>query len=333
MVRQLALTEELQSRGHEVVLVGDTDVEWVARAIGDRGVRLVPPAHPSGIAAEIAGQAVDVVMIDGYDIPGSVGQSLLDAGIPVATMVDGDFGLQQKAVLYVDQNLNATRPAGIPADAAFLGGLDHALLRDQIRDRRGRVDVDPVPPRVLVVFGGTDAFGGAAVITDLLLATGAPVTVVAVAATPPIAAELEALTELAAGKGQSVEITGPVPDLGELAVSCQAAVSAAGTTVWELLCLGVPTGLVCVTDNQEFGYEEARSTRIGDDPVCVPVGMLSALRSDAAARAAAVGELTALVADPPLRRRLSAATRTLVDGDGRVRVADALERLASDRVR
>jgi spore coat polysaccharide biosynthesis predicted glycosyltransferase SpsG len=98
--------------------------------------------------------------------------------------------------------------------------------------------------------------------------------------------------------------------------------------VWELLCLGIPTGLVCVTENQEFGYLEAERTRVSGTPVCLPVGRLDRLRSSAADRAGAIAQVRALASDGALRSRMAAAARTLVDGDGRVRVADAVEALA-----
>jgi spore coat polysaccharide biosynthesis predicted glycosyltransferase SpsG len=324
IVRQLALAEELLGRGHEVILLGASDVPWALHQAAARGLELVLPLPDVGRQAADLGASVAV--IDGYAIPAQAGESFAAAGIGVATMVDGEFGLHQRADLYVDQNLNAIRLPGVRPGADFLGGLDYVLLRDQIRDRRGTAAPrDERAPRVLVVFGGTDAYGGARILVPLLLSTGVPVEVVAVTATSEIGAEIAALE---VGPGQSLEVHGPVDDLGGLAVTCHAAVSAAGTTVWELLCLGIPTGLVCVTENQEFGYLEAERTRVSGTPVCLPVGRLDRLRSSAADRAGAIAQVRALASDGALRSRMAAAARTLVDGDGRVRVADAVEALA-----
>lgn len=328
IVRQLALAEELLGRGHEVILVGTSDVPWALQQVAARGWKLVPPAEALDVGRQAAGLNAAVAVIDGYTIPAQTGASLAAAGIGVVTMVDGEFGIHQRADLYVDQNLNAVRLPGLPKDAAFLGGLDYVLLRDQIRTRRGTSAPRDGRPRVLVVFGGTDAYGGARVLVPLILAAGMPVEVVAVTATPEIGAEIAAL---AVGPGQSLEVHGPVDDLGGLAVTCHAAVSAAGTTVWELLCLGIPTGLVCVTANQEFGYLEAERARVSGIPVCLPVGRLDRLRDSAPDRAAAIAQARMLASDEALRSRMAAAARTLVDGDGRVRVADAVEALARAR--
>ncbi len=325
-VRQLALAEELVARGHRVVMVGESEVAWVSDLIAAAGLPLVAPAPVAEVVTQMQGLGAGVVMIDGYDIAAETGQRLMAAGVPVATMVDGHFGTHQIAALYVDQNLNASRPRVLPASARFVGGLDYSLLRSQIVTRRGVADPGrPGVPRVLVVFGGTDAFDGARVLVPLVLQVGVPVEVVAVAATSAIA---ESLRGLQCGPGQKVSVTPPVADLGALAVTCQAAVSAAGTSVWEMLCLGLPTGLVCVTDNQEFGYLETARARSDGVPVCLPVGKIQELRSSQEGRAAAREQLRALVTDSALREAMSAAGRRLVDGEGRVRVADELERLA-----
>ncbi len=325
LVRQLALTEELRLRGHHVELWGEVDVPWAASQLVQHDL---PNRHtgddPVAWAAARRADGIDIAMIDGYAFGPAWGAALRTAGVPVATMSDGVFGLDQDADLYVDQNLGAdAAQAGHPG-ARFLVGLDYVLLRDVVLRRRGQMSVTPCEgeaPRVLVVFGGTDAYGGCRVLVQLLLATGLPVTVVAVAANPEIARELESLE---IGERQAVEIHAPVDDLPGLAVTCQAAVSASGTSVWELLCLGVASALVCVTDNQLLGYHAATDPTIG---VALPAGELTRLRTDDAARAASVEVLSSLISDEALRRRLSDAGRVLVDGRGRERVADAMESL------
>jgi spore coat polysaccharide biosynthesis predicted glycosyltransferase SpsG len=143
------------------------------------------------------------------------------------------------------------------------------------------------------------------------------VHVVAVAATPSIAAELAALEP---GPGQSVEVVAPVEDLAALAVTCDLAVTAAGTSVWEFLCLGVPAALVCVTDNQRVGYDA-----VAQQGVAVPVGLLDELRHDPGARESAVAALRHVLKDPESMHELARRGQRLVDGRGRERVADALE--------
>ena len=57
------------------------------------------------------------------------------------------------------------------------------------------------------------------------------------------------------GPGQRFEIIAPTDDLPKLLAGADLAVSASGTSTWELLCLGLAAALVWVVDNQIIGYE------------------------------------------------------------------------------
>ena len=129
----------------------------------------------------------------------------------------------------------------------------------------------------------------------------------------------EALDAVRTGPGQRLEVVSPTPDLAGLAATCDIAVTAAGSSVWEFLCLGVPAMLVCVVDNQAPGYDAVT----GQD-LAAPLGHLQDLRHDRTARDGAVAATTRLLDDPDRCAALSARGMALVDGLGRSRVADAL---------
>ena len=328
LIRCLALADELLSRGAEVTLIGDVGgVVWVEEQVGARGLAHVEaPADADDLARLGVRLGLDAMVLDGYDLDPRAGAALRAAGLAVLAISDGPFGAQQEADLVLDQNLGA---AADPArGGTALVGLDYVLFRDQVlRHRRTPGAPVPIssPPRVLTVFGGTDAYAAGPVVVPMLLATGHPLHIIAVAARPEIAERLGALVT---GPGQTVEVRPPVPDLAALAVTCDLAVTAAGSSVWEFLCLGVPAALVCVTDNQAVGYE-AVSAR----GVALPVGLLSELRDDARARSAGIAALRGLLDDPPGLRALAERGQALVDGRGRQRVADALAYHLSDRPR
>lgn len=319
-MRMIALAEELLARGHRVAFFGGTDVAWITSQLARRGLELHDPAPD--LPAQVSAWGATAVLIDGYDIPRSTGEELRRGGLPVLALVDADFGVHQDADLYLDQNLGAVRPEAL--EGRWIGGERYALLRDVVRDRRGQKEPRrPGAPRALVVFGGSDPFGGAPVAARILLETNQPVEVVAVAATPALAGQLAALPPRASG--QAVTVTGPVEDLPALALTCDLAISAAGSSVWEFACLGIPTALVEVVDNQRLGYQAA--TR----DLCVGLGRLAGLREDPQQRAAAIRQVRRLLTEAQYREELSRRARRLIDGDGRVRVADEIEGLIARR--
>lgn len=312
LVRQTALVEELLARGHRATLFGDCDIAWARQQAARVGLEFVSPADE--FVAQITAAGCDVLLIDGYDFPATIGAAARAAGVPVVAMVDGEFGRHQEADVYVDQNLGSFDPQ----EPNWLVGPQYVLLRDVVLRRRDAAHGHNVPPQVLIVFGGSDPFGGCPVAVELLLAAGLPVHVIAIAASGQHRTMLEAL-ELA--EGQTLEVLSVQDDLPGLALTCDFVISASGSSVWEFACLGIPTALVCVTDNQLTGYEAATAS------LAVAVGHLERLRGDEEARNAALAALTRLLEDDVWRAELRAAGRQLVDGQGRARVVSVIERL------
>ena len=322
-MRGLALAEELRLRGAEVVFVCDSHtVPWANEQILARGIPVEPAVWTAEEHVELFRRLeLDAVVFDSYDLPGEVFTGVRRSGIPTLAIVDGDFR-GAEADVFVDQNLGSEldQPQ-LPEGAIRLAGLDYVLLRDEILTLR---PVEPPEPRrygvpkVFAFFGGTDAYGAGPYVAAALAATGVPFEALVVAPDEDLA---EAITAVPLNPGQRVQVIGPTSQLARAVVASDLVVSASGTSTWELMCLGATAGLVCVVDNQEMGYERAVATG-----AAVGVGVLSDLKADPAAAAAV---LRPILKDPVERARIAEAGWKLVDGQGRVRVADALFHLIS----
>jgi len=320
LVRCVALAEELQARGAEpVFLAGTGGLAWAQAQLDARGLARVEPApDAAGLAGQAVGLGLDAVVTDAYDLDPVSGRALRAAGLAVLAFVDGAAGAQEADVV-VDQNLGAEHrpppPGATPAPGGQrLAGVRYAVLRDAVCRLRPPAPRAPAGPArdVLVVLGGTDASGTSRAVAGALLATGLPLRV-RVLVRGDAAGEVAALPT---GPGQVLSVGPPVDGFAELAVRADLVVSAAGTTVWELLCLGVPAALTWVADNQRDGYTATVAARAASG-----LGPAEALRRDPGP---AVAALAALLGDPAARSRLAATGHALVDGEGRARVADAL---------
>jgi spore coat polysaccharide biosynthesis predicted glycosyltransferase SpsG len=318
----VALAEELTARGVDVHFLSDLgDLPWAEQQLRSRGLSRHPaPADTAGLLAAADRLALDAVVLDSYTLPAGQSAALRDSGRRVLAVVDGDL-LGQQADIYVDQNLDSdlADPA-LPAGAVRLAGLDYALLRSVVRRLRPPAPRDAGSgrtPRVVCFFGGTDAYRAAPVLAGLLVRTGAPFDAVVVAADGGLRAELLAIPP---GPGQRIDVIAPTDDLPELLADADLAVSASGTSTWELLCLGLPAALVWVVENQILGY--GRTIERG---LAAGVGHLPSLRDpDSAEATAAVSVLHDLLTDAPRRAALSTRAWGAVDGRGVERVADAL---------
>jgi len=114
--------------------------------------------------------------------------------------------------------------------------------------------------------------------------------------------------------GERVRVHRDTSRMGQLMAEAGLAVSAAGTTTAELAAIGAPAVLVTIADNQD---EAARqSEALG---WCA---LVDGRAPDAADRIAAVA--LALWADPPRRVAMAERLAGIVDGQGAVRIAEAL---------
>ncbi len=142
------------------------------------------------------------------------------------------------------------------------------LVRARPADTHRHVESEPL--RLFAFFGGTDAFGAAPDVTRAVVATGRPLTLRVVGATESIRAELAGLEP---APGQVVEVIEPTSSLADEVVAADLVVSAAGTSSWELLCLGAACAFLCVADNQQVSYD--RITTLG---VVAGLGRLEQVR-------------------------------------------------------
>ncbi|MEV6708325.1 PseG/SpsG family protein [Micromonospora wenchangensis] len=336
LVRCLALGEEFLARGARVELFGTVHrVGWAAAHLAACGIPVHPgPDTPAGLVEAARTHALDAFVLDSYELDPAGAGALRAAGVLTLAVVDGDTR-GQDADLYLDQNFGADTPDGHPAggapgDGRLLAGVRYALLRDTVTAARPAAPPPATPtprPRVLAFFGGTDAVGAAPVLTRVLLGTGHPVAVTVVVARPGIEAEL---SRVGTGRGQSLHLVAPTDALPALIGAADLVVSAAGTSTWELCCLGAPAALVCVVDNQRDAYRRVvahgLAAGLGELPELAAPGL-----AGRAARADAARTLRTLLASPRRRAALAARAWATVDGRGRQRVAEAVLTRIADR--
>ncbi|MEH0930292.1 PseG/SpsG family protein [Micromonospora sp. CPCC 205558] len=339
LVRCLALAEEFLARGADVTVFGTVErLDWATAQLAARGIPLLPGPESAAELVEAARRhELDVLVLDSYDLDPAGAGALRAAGVYTLAIIDGDTR-GQVADLYLDQNFGAelpglgsgTEPPGLPTAAEppglpgrLLAGSGYALLRDTVVSARPPVAPPATAvsrPRVLAFFGGTDAVGAAPVLTRVLVATGHPMDLTVIVGRPEIEAEVEDVTP---GRGQIIRPVPPTTELPALITEADLVVSAAGTSTWELCCLGAPSALVCVVDNQRESY-----TRVVRHGLVAGLGELPELTAGGvagrAARATAAQTLHGLLSSPQRRATLAARAWSTVDGQGRARVVDAV---------
>ena len=312
VMRSLALADAAVAAGHQVMVAGRFEGSFLERQLSAAPLEVVrlaspgPQGGPDPIQQVFERFQPDLVHLDSYDLPGRLTGSFV-----LSNMEDGTFGRRPAAVV-VDPTFGAElSPRPEDGSGWLLRGSRYTSVRQRVIDARRPSPVRDTARSVLVVMGGTDPMGLAPGAVQLLARTGLvlDVSVIAVGETA------RRVHEAAEGSALSLSVLAPVDDLAELMCASDLVISAAGTTIWELCCLGVPTAVVWAVDNQREGYQRVVSAGaalglggpgLGDDEPAADL-------------------LATVLTDPRWRGRLAEAGRRVVDGLGAWRVVRTWE--------
>ena len=191
-------------------------------------------------------------------------------------------------------------------------GSRYVPLRPQFRNRNCRVSAQV--RNVLITTGGGDRDNIAGKVLDCIYREGIQFHITAGSFSP----NFRALKELAE-KRAGVTIHRNVQDMAGLMKQCDLAVTAAGTTVYELCAVGVPFLCFSYAKNQE-----ELADYLGDHGIAVNAG---AFHRDALGVLERIGKgFSHLCDDGQARAGLRERIRTVADGKGADRLAGILIR-------
>jgi spore coat polysaccharide biosynthesis predicted glycosyltransferase SpsG/RimJ/RimL family protein N-acetyltransferase len=336
VMRSLALAEAAVDAGHDVVVAGFFEGTFLQGQLAAAPVEVVQisPWRAGGdlqpLIVLLRRVRPDVLHVDSYLAPDRLRELLssagLDAGVGnvvLSSMEDGTFG-RRPADVVVDPTLGAELSAR-PQDGTIwlLCGSRYTPVRRRVIDasaRRSRDNVDrvgQVARSVLVVMGGTDPVGLAAGAVELLACTGLALQVTAIA----VGENAQRVRSAAEGSRLSLNVLAPVDDLAAMMSAHDLVISAAGTSIWELCCVGVPSAVAWAVDNQRAGYDAV-----------VAAGAAIGLGGPAlGGDERAVDLLRRALTDSERRDQLVRAGRHVVDGLGAWRVVRTWEQALAVR--
>lgn len=330
VIRSLALAEAAVAAGHEVVVAGEFEGSFLLEQLVAAPVDVVPLVR--SLIDLIGRLRPDVLHVDSYGAsdglrdlvaPASAGAGAADVvgnhAMVFSNMEDGTFG-RRPADVVVDPTLGAeVSPRRDDGSTWLLRGSRYTPVRQRVIDAGGRdLPVAQVAHSVLVVMGGTDPVGLAPVAVGLLARTGLALEVTVIAAGENAGENAERARLAAEGSRLTLDVLAPVENLAALMSAHDLVISAAGTSIWELCCIGVPAAVVWAVDNQREGYD-----RVVEAGVVIGLGGpdLGGDKGDERA----VDLLRRVLTDSRARGDLVLAGRQVVDGLGAWRVVKTWE--------
>jgi len=332
--RCLTLAAELRERGAEIHFLCTELPGNSIQEIADAGFRSIPLPEPLGggvgtdevhdaantlVALEGLGR-LDWMVVDHYSLGRSWEGVVRGTGVRVLAV--DDIARPHDCDMILDQTAGSSESrydGQVPDQAWRLIGSDFALVRGEFMrlraDARARRMEAGKAQTCLVNFGGSDQSGVIPLTIRALAGSGLRLAVVLGRASFQENEVHRALREA----GLAGEVVGEVDDMPSRMLDADLSVGGGGTTSWERCCLGLPSVVVTVAENQETIARFLDQLGAG-----VYLGPAEVMEAPAGGRRLR-RMVDRLVVDSRYRREMSLRAMSLIDGGGAARVARSME--------
>lgn len=265
------------------------------------------------------GKAIDWLIIDHYALDRQW-ETMLKPYAKKMMVIDDLANRNHNCDLLLDQNLYEnmeTRYEGlVPEHCQKFLGPKYALLRPQFRkareNLRGR---DGKVKRILIFMGGADPGNVTCKVLraiQMLNQPGISIDVV-IGASNTHANEVEALTS----NMSDITCQFHIENMAELMASADLSIGAGGTATWERCCVGLPSLVITIAENQiDIAENLARNGSI------INLGWYERIKESDI-----ISTLENLLVNPDKIRQMSLKGMQLVDADGTNRVAETLKEI------
>lgn len=326
VMRCLTLADELSARGWSVVIASAElplalEVDVVRR--GHSVLRIGRPgdygaAEASCIADQLPGP-VDLAIVDHYRI-GSGWHEAARAWARSIAAIDDLADRPLSVDLVLNQNLGERTDAYrhlVRAGTRLLVGSNYALVRPQFRHARRSARIPRVDVRRLFVFiSGADernvtetaarAAGRVGISTDVVIGAAYP---------------HEAALRRWARNEHGIVLHQNVSEMAALMARADLAIGAPSSASWERCCVGLPTVLVTLAENQ---VRAARA--LAERRAALSLGWHHDVNEQAI-----VDGLEELIQNPEQLSAMSNAAAAIADGRGVIRVCGEIEAIQGEQ--
>ena len=330
VMRMLALAQALQRIGHEVIFLSRFEpglsrirqqgfaVREVVGGLPDGANKdYEPAADTEAVCRILADEQFDCLVTDSYRVDTNYFRqvrSLVNASFYIDDL--NRFPVAVDGV--INGNINAVELGydNWPTATYRWLGCRYNLLRQEFADAPARLTADSVR-NLLIVAGGGDAGQLLVFLINSLLELATAEQIALQIAAPIHSISDKELAALAGNYPDRIKLHRGVTAMALLMRQCDLAISAGGSTLYELCATGVPRLAIVLAENQQ-GIVSAMERQ----ELVMPLGTVAELKTELVAT-----EVSRLLNDWHKRDRMNRLGRKLVDGQGAMRVAHEMEQV------
>jgi UDP-2,4-diacetamido-2,4,6-trideoxy-beta-L-altropyranose hydrolase len=270
VMRCLALAEAWQDAGGEVCFVSACDAPALEVRLKKEGFQILhinQDAGTLGDANETARIAhehrADWIIVDGYHFGAGYQKTIKDSGLSLLVIDDYGHSDHYYADIVLNQNIYADMSFYLNYEpyTRFLLGTKYALIRKEFLKWSGwHRDIPKVARKILVTLGGGDPDNVTQKVIEAVKTVEVcdfEVIVVAGGFNPHIGRIEESIKNC-----PEFRLIKNADNMPELMAWADVAISAGGSTSWELAFMGLPSVLIPIAENQKSVVNELQSLGI-----------------------------------------------------------------------
>ena len=335
IVRCLALAEQFKVSGGDVTFVSHCESDFLIDQILSVGCEFIPLTctFPNQIDLQTTLSVIKNsseakyhyiwTILDGYQFDSEYQQKIMQSDCDLMVIDDSAHQGYYHTNVLLNQNLGANNIDYVcDPHTTMLLGSKYTLLRSQFTREKIRTRFIPkTATKILVTMGGSDKYNlTSKIIQSIQNIPANKLEVLAVVGTSN--SNFNDIQETAKVSQVPVKIVRETDEMPDLMTWADLAISAAGSTTWELSFMGTPMILVVTEDNQISIADQMTKFEAAHAIESRPQLDLKEL----------LNKVSYLISNSNERERMSERCWNLVDGDGCKRVIDNLAIVqASDR--
>ncbi|MFP5268889.1 UDP-2,4-diacetamido-2,4,6-trideoxy-beta-L-altropyranose hydrolase [Coleofasciculus sp.] len=321
VMRCLALAQAWQDAGGQPIFVMSTDAPPIRARLESEGVEVINLSVQVGSAEDAKETATlaqhlgaNWVVVDGYYFGAEYQRIIKNSGLCLLFIDDYGHAQHYWANIVLNQNIDAHEGLYLnrSPDTKLLLGTRYALLRQEFRQWQGWTrKISQVAQKVLVTLGGSDPENVTLKVIRGLQRVDVQgleaIVIVVVGGSNPHYEQLQAAVKVSQFP---ISLERNVTNMPELMAWADVAISAGGSTTWELAFMGLPSLVLILADNQR-----AIAETLGEMGVDVNLGWHEDVSVTDIAQA-----MKQLRVSSGIRSEMARHGLELIDGEGTARV-------------
>lgn len=323
IMRCIALAQAWQDEGGKVVFLSHCESEALRQRIINEGFEFIPIEHPHPHPSDFSqtlmqlqpflpspssfSPSVPWLVLDGYHFTPDYQKAIKDAGIRLLVIDDMNHLPYYHANIILNQNIHATDlKYNCDPNTKLLLGPKYVLLRREfLKYRDFKREIPDKARKILVTMGGADPDNVTLkVIQALNLLNDSELEVKVVIG--PSNPHMESIKKELSLSPFSFHLLPSVDNMADLMAWADLAITAGGSTCWELAYMGVPSIATILSENQKKAIYI-----LGKIGFVLNIGLHDRIKIDKL-----VLQIKLLLSNWKERKAMTETAQNLIDGNG-----------------